>query len=153
MTEHEHGSIPSRITILDSPVHPLMINFPTTFAWSAALADTAFALTKDPFWRRAADWLVRAEVATAAPAATTGLVDFLLIDKARKHLIAWVHLLGMDFTFTLGVINWWQRRRSRDGGHGLSLALSWMGALSISLFAYFGGKLAHVHGISVGKAD
>jgi len=153
MTKQVHGNIPSRVNILGSPVHPLLINFPTAFAWSAALADSAFVLTKDPFWRRAADWLVRAELATAAPATMTGLVDFLLIGKVRRHSIAWVHLLGMDFTFSLGVLNWRRRRSGRDGGHGGVLALSWLGALSISLFAYFGGRLAHVHGISVGKAD
>jgi hypothetical protein len=82
---HDSG-VPSTFAIAGHPLHPLIVTFPIAFLSGAAGADLGYWLTDDPFWARAAIWLIGAGFISGLVAALTGMLDFLRIDSHTEQL-------------------------------------------------------------------
>ena len=84
----------STARIMDHPIHPMLVPFPTAFFLGALLADLAYLKLGDPFWVRAAAWLLGAGLVGAALAALAGFADFLGDRRIRRLGDAWMHMIG-----------------------------------------------------------
>ena len=65
----------SKARIGDHPIHPALVSFPVVYYTSTVIALVAFAVSRDPFWFRAALTANIAGVAMAVVAAIPGAID------------------------------------------------------------------------------
>ena len=141
---------PSRAAISGHPIHPMLVPFPIAFLVGAFLADLGFVSTGDPFWARAAQWLLGAGCVTGIAAAAVGAVDFAAIPKARSLAAGWMHFLGNAAALLLAGWNFFTRLGMAGdavlpGGIILSLATTFI----LVVTGWLGGELAYRHRIGV----
>jgi uncharacterized membrane protein len=145
-----HDAAPSRAAIKGHPLHPMVIPLPLAALVGLLLADLAFWGTGDPFWARAALWLVGFGMVTGAAAAVLGAVDFFGIAHAREHRMGWVHAIGNASVLVLAVVSWWLR--TGDAGAAVlpwGLLLSFVIVAILGVTGWAGGELSYRHRIGV----
>jgi uncharacterized membrane protein len=135
------------------PVHPMLVPFPLAFLTAVLGTDLAYMRTRDPFWARASEWLLRAGLVSGAAAAVFGAADWTTIRQARSGAAGAagvVHAAGNAAALGLAYANLHRRRGRREvavvqGGAALSAAVA--GILGVTGWA--GGELSYRHGIGV----
>lgn len=150
MSLDDDQATPSRAAIGGHPLHPMVVPFPIAFLVGALAADIVFSATSDPFWARAAFWLLAAGIVMGAVAALLGLVDFLSIPRVRSLAIAWVHFLGNGAAVLLAI--WNIALRWSDPAAAptrLAIALSVIVVAILLVTGWLGGELAFRHRIGV----
>jgi uncharacterized membrane protein len=150
--EREYGDsgIPSTVAIAKHPLHPLIVTFPIAFLTGAFGTDLGYWLTQDPFWARASLWLIGAGFISGLVAALTGMLDFLKIDRVKKHSAGWIHAVGNGVALVLTLFNWLLRRNDAAAGvlpTGLIISLLVAGLLGIT--GWYGAELVYRHKIAV----
>jgi uncharacterized membrane protein len=85
---------PSTAAIAGHPLHPALITFPIAFLVGALVTDVVYWVMRTAFWAEFSVWLIGAGVAMGVIAAILGLIDFLTVERARKHSAGWIHLIG-----------------------------------------------------------
>ncbi len=140
--------VTSRIAIFKHPLHPMLVVFPIAFLTMLPLADLVFWWTGDDFWARLAFWLAVGGFAGGALAAVAGLLDFMLVRRARDHLVGWTHMLTAVMGLAMAAANA-QLRWDDPAGGALpwGLVLSAVTALMIAIAGWMGGTLTFAHGI------
>ena len=113
--EYHDSGVQSTVAIAGHPLHPLLVTFPIAFLSGAAGADLGYWLTDDPFWARAAIWLIGAGFISGLVAAAAGMSDFLRIDRVRKRSAGWIHMTGNITAMVLTLINWALRWNNVEG--------------------------------------
>ncbi len=147
--DHSAGA-PSRFALAGHPVHPMLILFPIALLLTAFGADVAFAVSRDPFFARAALWLAGAGVLAAMGAASFGLADFLTIERARAHRTGWVHAIGAGTTIVLAGASWLLRFGDPVGAVlPWGLAASGLVAATLLVTSWAGGDLPYRHLVGV----
>lgn len=152
--EHERelrdSGVPSTVAIAKHPIHPLLVTLPITFLVSAPVADVAYWFTKDPFWARAAFWVVLAGLVTGVVAAITGLMDFLKIERVRKRTAGWAHMVLNVASLGLTIINLILRWGNVEGAIlPIGLIISVIVATLLGLSGWYGAELVYRHKIAV----
>ncbi len=149
----ETNAVRSTASVAGHPIHPMIVPFPIAFFVGALACDLAFWGTYDPFWARAAHWLIGAGIIMAGAAALFGLIDFTTIRRARERIEGWAHMLGNVLVVILEIINW-AFRLSRDPGAVIpaGLVLSIIVTLLLVVTGWLGGELAFRHLIGVSGA-
>ncbi len=130
--------------------HPLVVHFPIALWLMAALFDVLGWREPDPFYRRAAVWLVGVGLLGAAASITLGWVDLLSLEQqgVGKGLLIRheTHSVIAYVVTALYVGNFVWRWRSRAHprlGAGL-LVFSLVGAVLIALTAVLGAGMREV---------
>jgi uncharacterized membrane protein len=153
--EYRDSGIQSTVAIAGHPLHPLIVTFPIAFLTGAFGADLGYWLTHDLFWTRAALWLIGAGFIAGLLAALTGMLDFLKIDRVKKHRAGWLHMIGNITAMTLTFINWAIRWNNVEGAvipGGFILSLTVASLLGIT--GWYGAELVYRHKIAViGHSD
>lgn len=153
--EYRDSGVPSTVAIAGHPLHPLMVTFPIAFLSGAFGADLGYWLTQDPFWARAALWLIGAGFIAGLLAALTGMLDFLKIDRVKKHRAGWIHMLGNVTAMVLTLVNWvlrWNNVESAVLPTGLILSAIVASLLAIT--GWYGAELVYRHKVAViGEGD
>ncbi|MGG6293976.1 DUF2231 domain-containing protein [Leptolyngbya sp. AN02str] len=148
--EYRDSGIPSTVAIAAHPLHPLIVTFPIAFLVGVFLTDVVYWITSDVFWARASFWLIVGGLVTGLVAALTGLMDFLKIDRVRKHTAGWVHAVGNAIALVLTTVNWLIRLGNIDGivvPYGLSISTLVAAALGIT--GWYGAELVYRHKVAV----
>lgn len=132
------------------PIHPMIIPFPVTFLTATLATDVAYVRTRDPFWARASEWMLRAGLASGVAAAVFGAADWTTIRQARSNATGIFHAAGNAAALALAYGNLRRRRGNReraieDGGLVLSASL----AALLGATALAGGELIYKHGVGV----
>lgn len=141
---------PSTAAIRGHPIHPMLIPFPMAFLTGAFGADVGYWLTADPFWARAALWLIGAGVVSGLAAAVAGLTDFLTIAKPRKLGLGWIHAGGNAMVLLLAAVNW--GIRSEDAVAAVlpwGIILSFVIAVALGVTGWAGAELSYRYRIGV----
>jgi uncharacterized membrane protein len=147
-------STESWIAIGGHPLHPMLITFPIAFLSGGLACDLGFWWTGDPFWARAALWIIGAGLAMGTLAAIAGTLDFLLIKEIRFHVTSWSHMLMAVMLLSLAAANWWLR--VDDPALGVlpwGLFLSGASALALGVAGWLGGKLVFEHSVGTGEEE
>jgi uncharacterized membrane protein len=148
--EYRDPGVPSTVAIVGHPLHPLIVLFPIAFLVGAALTDIVFWLNKDPFWARASFWLIVAGFVSALPAALTGLMDFLRIERVRKRTAGWAHLILNVVVMALTGVNLLIRLNNIVGAVvPTGLVISVIVATLLGLSGWYGAELIYRHKIAV----
>ena len=151
MSPHERG-LRSQSTVGGHPVHPMLVPFPIAFLVGALAADLAYVTSGDPFWARAAAWLIGAGFVMGVAAAVFGLVDFLFIRPVRALRAAWVHFAGNAVVLAIAL---WNGALRMDGAADAvvptGIVLSAITTVLLLVTGWFGGELAYKH--KIGAVD
>lgn len=148
--EYRDAGVPSTVNIGGHPLHPLSIIFPIAFLAAGLGTDFGYWLTRDFFWARASLWLIGSGLVTGAIASVIGMSDFLQIERVRKRIAGWAHMIlnvailiftAINFVLRLGdpaaaILPW-----------GLILSLI-VGTLT-SVSGWYGTELSYRHKIAV----
>lgn len=146
----------SRITFLGHPLHAMLVVFPLGLLFTTFLFDLVFLWRKEPFWQRAAFWMMVVGEAGAVAAVVPGLLDYLAIpmplharETATTHLV-----LGVLLVALYGLQIWLRRGHAGEivEARRYSPALVLFAAVSaviVGLQGWLGGQLSHVHGVGV----
>lgn len=147
-------STPSSFSLGGHPLHPMLIHFPISFLLGGFACDLAFWWTGDPFWARAALWIIGGGLVMGSLAALVGTADFMLIKEIRRHVTSWSHFLSAVLLLSLAATNWWLRV-----GDPASDVLPWglflsaVSVISVSVAGILGGKLVYEHNIGLGEEE
>jgi uncharacterized membrane protein len=148
--EYHDSGVQSTVAIAGHPLHPLLVTFPIAFLSGAAGADLGYWLTGDPFWARAAIWLIGAGFIAGLVAAAAGMSDFLRIDRVRKRSAGWIHMTGNITAMVLTLINWALRWNNVEGAIlPLGLIISTIVASLLAIGGWFGAELIYRHKVAV----
>lgn len=148
--EYRDSGIPSTVAIAGHPLHPLIVTFPIAFLTGVLGTDLGYWLTQDPFWARASVWLLGAGLLTGLVAAATGMMDFLKIDRVKKHSAGWIHAVGNIAGLFLSLINWVSRLGNpADAVLPLGIILSTVVALLLGVTGWYGAELIYRHKVAV----
>ena len=136
---HARG-VESTAAVFHHPLHPMTIAFPVATLMAAPLADLAARASDDPFWRRAARWLLLGGLVSGAAASAVGLVDYVAIKQVRR--------------LPSGGFQPGAARPARPGGPGRDRpgALD-RGRRSPRRHRLAGGELSYRHGVGVIAED
>ena len=148
--EYRDSGIPSTVAIAGHPLHPLIVTFPIAFLTGVLGTDLGYWLTQDPFWARASVWLLGAGLVSGLVAAATGMMDFLKIDRVKKHSAGWIHAVGNIAALFLSLINWVQRLGNATGAiFPLGIILSTVVAVLLAVTGWYGAELIYRHKVAV----
>lgn len=148
--EYRDSGIPSTVAIAGHPLHPLIVTFPIAFLTGAFGTDVGYWLTGDSFWARASIWLIMAGFVAGLVAAATGMMDFLKIDRVKKHSAGWIHAVGNIAALLLTLFNWIHRAGNVEGGVlPLGLIISMIVALLLAVTGWYGAELIYRHKVAV----
>jgi uncharacterized membrane protein len=148
--EYRDSGIPSTVAIAGHPFHPLIVTFPIAFLTGAFGADIGYWLTHDPFWAKAALYLIGAGFISGLLAALTGMLDFLKIDRVKKRRAGWFHMIGNIAAMTLTFINGAVRWNDAEGAvipEGLIISL--IVATLLGVTGWYGAELVYRHKVAV----
>lgn len=144
---HDHP-IPSRVAILQHPLHPMVVVFPISFLLSTLVSDAVFWWRGEEFWAQVSFWLSASGLTLGCLAALLGLTDFLLMNRVRQHVAAWSHMIVGILVLSLAATN--LQLRWDDP---VSAVLPWgivvsaVLALMVMVTGWLGGTLTFRHGI------
>jgi uncharacterized membrane protein len=138
----------STAKIAGHPLHPMLVPFPIACFVGALVCD--IISTTDPFWFRAAEYLLAAGVIMALLAAVMGFTDVLGDARIRALAIAWVHMLANLLLVVIEAFNWY-RRYSVGTGDSTGLVLSVVAVLIMLVTGGLGWEM--VYRRRVGIAD
>lgn len=140
--------IPSKVAIMQHPLHPIVVVFPIAFLMSAPVTDAVFLWRGDAFWALMSFWLVTAGFVMGVLAAILGTADFILVREVRNHVAAWSHFIVAIMGLALAGTN--SRMRWEDPVEGAlpwGLIVSAVTALIVAITGWLGGTLTFRHGI------
>lgn len=144
---HEHA-IPSRVAVMQHPLHPMVVVFPISFLMFTVLSDAVFWWQGDAFWALVSFWLSTVGLGMGVLAALLGLADFILMKKVRQHVVAWSHMVVGIMVLSLAATN--VQLRWDDPVTAVlpwGIAVSAVLALMVSITGWLGGTLTFRHGI------
>ena len=144
-----HGHPRSTAQIAGHPLHPMLIPFPIVCFIGTFLADIIYAQSGDNGWASASYWLLGIGLATAALAATVGVIDYLGDDRIRRLGDALKHMLANVAAVVIEVINLILRIDNRDFIASTGIWLSGLVVLLLLYSGWKGGDLVYKHGIGV----
>lgn len=148
--EYRDSGIVSTVAIAGHPLHPLLVTFPIAFLTGAFGTDVGYWLTHDPFWARASLWLLGAGFVSGLVAAATGMLDFLKIDRVKKHSAGWIHAVGNAAALVLTLVNWIQRWNNVENAVlPVGLILSLFVATLLGITGWYGAELVYRHKVAV----
>jgi len=140
----------STISFAGHPVHVMLVPFVIGFYTGAFLSDVGFAVSGDPFWARAAIWLIGAGIFMSALAATVGFLDFILEPKIRDLSAAWWHLGGNILLSAVSIVDWFLRYEEGEvaGSHNY-IWLSLVAVLLLIFNGWKGWEMVYSHHVGV----
>lgn len=148
--EFRDTGIPSTVSVVGHPIHPILVQFPISFLVGALLTDAVFWFAGDVFWARASFWLIVGGLVGGLAAALTGIVDFLRIPRVRKRTAGWAHLILNVAALLLSIVNLalrWNNPVSAVLPWGLVISVVVATLLGVS--GWYGGELIYRHKIAV----
>lgn len=148
MSKPHAQPIPSRVAILQHPLHPMVVVFPISFLLSTPVSDMLFWWRGEDFWAQVSFWLSVAGLAMGSLAALLGLADFLLMKQVRQHVAAWSHMIVGIMVLSLAATNLnlrWDDPASAVLPWGMVVSV--VLALMVMIAGWLGGTLTFRHGI------
>jgi uncharacterized membrane protein len=140
--------VPTTVTIMQHPIHPMLVVYPIALLSLVLPVDLAFWLSGDAFWARAAFWLVAGGLALGLLAAAIGAIDFVTVAQARRHVAGWSHLVSAIVLLALAAANLQQRWFDHEAAVlPWGLVLSAAMAAVVVVTGWLGGTLSFGHAI------
>jgi uncharacterized membrane protein len=128
--------------------HPLAVHFPLALFLASTFFDLLAWRLVDPFYSRAASWLLGLGLLGALLSIALGWLDLLAMERLGigpglliRHRVH--SSVAYAATAAYGVNLGW-RRQAPDRLAGARLALSLIGAVLIAVAGYLGGELRNV---------
>lgn len=142
-------STESIVALAGHPIHAMLVHFPIAFTFGVLACDLIYWWNGDPFWARAALWLLGAAFLAAVGAGLAGLAELLLVGGIRTRVASWTHgVVAVMLTAALGA-NWGLRLTDAGAVLPQGLGLSVLCAVLTGIAGWHGGRLIFDHGIGL----
>ncbi|WP_290685485.1 MULTISPECIES: DUF2231 domain-containing protein [unclassified Haematobacter] len=148
MAEVAAETTESVVAFAGHPIHAMLVHFPIALTMTVLGADLLYWWNGDPFWARAAIWMVGLGFLSGALAGLAGLVEILAVPGIRTRVGSWSHgVAGLMLISLLG-LNWGFRFQGGDV-MPVGILLSLLSAIVAGAAGWHGGKLIFHHGIGL----
>lgn len=142
----------STVQIAGHPVHVMLVPFVIASYFGAFAGDLGYAYSLDPFFARAALWLIGTGIVMSALAATAGVIDFFFEPRIRMLKASWWHFGGNVTVSLISIIDW--VLRAETGSEAGSASFIWLSFAVVLLLVFTGWKgWEMVYRHHVGVAD
>jgi uncharacterized membrane protein len=131
------------------PVHPMLVPLVVGTFVAALLADIAFASSHEPFFARAAAWLLLLSLVFGCIAAIPGMIDFTSVDRVRQLPIARAHAIGNSAFLVVVAIDYAQRYHDLSRVPSGGLVLTVLALILLVGSGWLGGAMVYRHGVGV----
>jgi uncharacterized membrane protein len=131
------------------PLHPMLIPFPIVCFVGVFIVDILFVTTGEGGWATASHWLLGFGLATAALAATTGLIDYMGDDRIRRLGAAVKHMIANVSAVVLEIVNLAMRIGNEENIPSIGIYLSGVVVLVLLYSGWLGGELVYRHRVGV----
>ncbi len=142
----------SRLTIMGSPVHPVLVHMPIALYMASLFFDAVTVWRGGAFSARAAFWLIALGLIGQVGAMASGLPDYLAIAKDQMspafRIVRLHALLGLGL-FVLYLLNLATRI---EGVTFIAIVMNLIGNGLLGLQGRYGGELVYRHGIGVDRS-
>lgn len=148
MSRAHDKPIPSKVAIMQHPLHPMVVVFPIAFLMGTFVTDAVFWWRGDAFWAQMSFWLATAGFVMGVLAALLGMADFFQMREVRRHVAGWSHFIAGIMALALAGTNVGLRWDDPVG-----TALPWgifvsaVMVLVVGVTGWLGGTLTFRHGI------
>ncbi|QIK78236.1 DUF2231 domain-containing protein [Sphingomonas piscis] len=146
----------STAQIAGHPMHPMLVPLPIACFIGALVTDVIFLATDNSGWPEASKWLLGFGIATAALAATTGIIDYMGDDRIRRTGDALKHMMANVAVVVIEIINLVTRLSNDaadDGVGSLGVFLSLAAVVVLGYSGWKGGDLVYKHRVGVHDTD
>ena len=141
-------TIPSTVSVLQHPIHPMLVVYPICLFTLLPLSDLAYWHGREPFWAGVSYWMLLVGFGVAVLAACVGFADFVTMRLVRRHVSSWNHFLCGVLVISLAGAN--LALRLADPVAGLlpwGLLLSMLMLPLVAVTGWLGGTLTFRHSI------
>jgi uncharacterized membrane protein len=153
-TEPRGVGAPSRVAILDHPIHPMSVTFPIAFLIGVLGSDLAYLHVGDPFWARMSLWLIGAGTVMGVFAGIIGTAELLLVRGIRMRPAAWNHFVAAVMLLAVAFANWmWRIPDFEAAVWPWGFYMSALSAVLVAVAGALGGSLVYEHQIGVAEED
>ncbi len=143
--------IPSKMSLMKHPIHPMLVDFPIAFLLLALLTDFAMWRAVEEvdklFWGRFSGWLIGLGLLAGIAAAVVGAIDFFALPEGNAKKTGWSHFIIMDIALAVALLNGMLRYISLTGYATFGLILSVVTAVLLTAGGWYGGELSFRHGV------
>jgi len=144
------SSAAPRLSVLGTPLHPILSDLPSTFFTTAPVFDLAARRFRAPGLDAVGFWLGLAGVVSAGPAAAAGLLDYRRVGEGHEAKgTARLHGLLNTVALATAGASLLLRRRSIREPSPAALGLGLAAAALTTVSAHLGGELVYEHGFRV----
>ncbi|MFC4728638.1 DUF2231 domain-containing protein [Coralloluteibacterium thermophilus] len=137
----------STVSILQHPLHPMVVNFPIAFLSGALATDLAYLVTGSAVWAQFSFWLCAGGLTMGLLAALLGMTDFFTMHEARRHVSGWSHFISGIMLLSLAAANTRHRWGDVEDVWPWGLLLSAVGTFVVGVTGWLGGTLTFRHDI------
>jgi uncharacterized membrane protein len=145
----------TKAAVAKHPIHPMLIAFPVALYTATVVGLIVHAVTRDPFWYRAAFWTNVAGIVMAGVAAIPGFIDLLSLPRHTKALATGLRHAAFNVLalvlFAISAIilgrNWFGPALVLDTGAPLVLGI--VGLMSTVVAGALGWTLVQTHHVGV----
>ena len=150
--------IACKAVVFEHPLHSMLVAFPLALFTTSLLFDLVHLRRRDPFWSRAALFLILVGLAGGIAAAMSGFLDYFLALPARgeAHEVAQTHLLIMTpvlAVFTISAILRWNMGKPSSRARLLLTGLSMAAVTTMMVGSWYGGHLVYEHRVGVAAME
>jgi uncharacterized membrane protein len=143
-----HHVVPSTVSVMNHPVHPMLVTYPIALLSLTLPSDIAYLLLGDPFWARASFLMLLGGLGFGLLAAAVGMIDFFTMKRVRSHVSGWSHFVSAIVLLALAAAN--LNHRWVDHAAAVvpwGLVLSTAMAMLVVITGWLGGTLSFGHAI------
>lgn len=129
-------------------LHSVLAPIPIGAVVMAFGADIALMVTTEPFWGKAAKWLLLGALVSGILTAVVAIIDMIGISRAQTTSIGVGHRIGDALVLSVTGVNY-LLRTDGDAGSGYGIILTAAAVLLVMLSGWLGGTLTVHRGIDV----
>lgn len=144
-------------TILEPNIHPVLVHFAFALSITAFISYLIAAAPPGARWRKtlvpAADWMLAFGAFMIIATILAGFQAYYSVDHdGPSHAAMTVHRnWAVPSGAAILLLAFWRRRTRANVPSGVFIALLAMAAISLSVTAWWGGKLVYSHGLGVSR--
>jgi uncharacterized membrane protein len=139
-----------RFTLFGHPVHPPVTHFALGILPLSLLWMVIAAVSNDEFWWKSGFWCMIAGLVMVAPAAVTGLLEYLGLDRTGKpfEIATWHLMVMLSAACLFGASAVAQGgAQAVEGSRAVTtIALAAVGTAVLLFGGWLGGELVHRYG-------
>lgn len=143
------------MTLIEPNLHPILVHFTYALLTTGAISTLIVSLTSSGGWRdtlgHAADWMIAFGIIAAVLTVGAGFQAYYTVahDGPAHEAMTTHRNWALPTTVALALLAGWRWRKRREKPSRLFAFVFVLAALSLTVTAWWGGRLVYGHGLGV----